>query len=120
MLYENDTQTIIGCAFEVHNTLGAGFLEAVYKNSLSVELRQFFNKVEAEKQLKVFYKEIEVGYYIADIIVNNKIVIEVKVANAINLCHLAQTKNYLRATGCSTGLVINFGGNGVQVKRVFV
>lgn len=112
------TEKIIGCAYKVSNTLGCGFLEKVYENSLVHELRKAGFSVEQQKRINVLYDEIIVGYYEADIIVDGCIIIEVKALRAIEEAHKAQCLNYLKATGIRLGLLINFGGPKVEVKRV--
>jgi GxxExxY protein len=111
------TNQIIGAGFEVHNVLGGGFLEAVYVNALTVELRRRGVRVDRNVAFEVIYRGVSVGRYVADLIVDGKVIVETKVAKAIDLAHRAQVSNYLRAAGLRVGLVINFGGS-VQFKRV--
>jgi len=111
------TNLIIGAAFEVHNVLGAGFLEAVYVNALAVELRHRGVPVERNVAFEVVYRGVSVGRYVADLVVDRKVIVETKVAKAIDPVHRAQVSNYLRASGLEVGLVINFGSS-VQFKRV--
>jgi GxxExxY protein len=111
------TNLIIGAAFEVHNTLGAGFLEAVYANALTVELRHRGVSVERNIAFDVVYRAVSVGRYVADFVVDRKVIVETKVAKAIDPVHRAQVSNYLRASDLEVGLVINFGTS-VQFKRV--
>ena len=111
------TNLIIGAAFEVHNVLGPGFLEAVYVNALAVELRHRGVPVERNVAFAVVYRGCSVGRYVADLVVDEKVIVETKVAKAIDLAHRAQVSNYLRASGLEVGLVINFGSS-VQFKRV--
>ena len=109
---------IIGAAFEVSNVLGAGFLEKVYENALNVELNFRGIKTLQQAPLKVFYKEELVGDYIADILVENEIIIEVKAVKEIDTVHLAQCMNYLRITGLKLCLLLNFSKPRVEIKRV--
>ncbi|MBI4711883.1 MAG: GxxExxY protein [Planctomycetes bacterium] len=102
------TSGILNGAFEVHNTLGCGFMEKVYENSLVYELEQRKLKVETQKEMKVRYKEIVAGTYIADIVVEDKVIIELKVAEGISKIHEAQLLNYLKASGYRVGLILNF------------
>jgi len=111
------TNLVIGAGFEVHNMLGAGFLEAVYANALTVELRHRGVFVERNAAFEVVYRGVSVGRYVADLVVDRKVIIETKVAKAIDPVFRAQVSNYLRASGLGVGLVINFGSS-VQFKRV--
>jgi GxxExxY protein len=111
------TDLIIGAGFEVHNVMGGGFLEAVYVNALTVELRRRGVRVDRNVAFEVVYRGVSVGRYVADLVVDGKVIVETKVAKAIDLAHRAQVSNYLRASGLEVGLVINFGSS-VQFKRV--
>ena len=115
--YEEITSQIINAAYTVHNTLGYGFLEKVYHNALSIELRKRDFFVEAEKAIVVKYEQQIIGEYFADIVVNGKIIVEVKATDKYNPVFEAQLLNYLKATGLEVGLIINFGPS-VQVKRM--
>ena len=115
--HEEITGQIINAAHTVHNKLGYGFLEKVYHNSLVIELRKRGIFTEQEKQIEVKYDNQIVGEYFADIVVDNKVVVEVKSADKYNLVFEAQLLNYLKATGLEVGLIINFGSS-VQVKRM--
>jgi len=110
------TEKIIGAAYKVHNTLGSGFLEKVYQNSLAIELQSLGFIVEVEKPIKVYYFGDVVGNYIADITVDDKAIIEIKAIKELSDIHEVQLVNYLKATGIEVGLLINFGTS-VQVKR---
>jgi len=112
------SEKIIGCAFTVSNTLGAGFLEKVYQNALVIELLNAELKVEKEKAITIRYKGTIVGEYFADILVNQKIIIETKAVQTLNEIHQAQLLNYLKATQIPLGLLINFGTPKVQIKRM--
>ena len=111
------TNLIIGGMFEVYNILGSGFLESVYANALTVELRLRGLQVERHVTFEIFYRGMPVGRYVADLIVESQVVVETKVARAIEAAHRAQLLNYLRASGLDVGLVVNFGTS-VQFKRV--
>ena len=111
------TNLIIGAGFEVHNVLGAGFLEAVYANALTVELRRRGVAVDRNVAFEVVYRGVSVGRYVADFVVDRRVIVETKVAKAIDPVHRAQVSNYLRASGLEVGLVLNFGSS-VQFKRV--
>jgi GxxExxY protein len=110
------TEKIIGAAYKVHNTLGSGFLEKVYQNSLAIELGSLDFTVDVEKPIKVYYNGEVVGNYIADITVNDKVILEIKAIKELSDIHEVQLVNYLKATGIEVGLLINFGTS-VQVKR---
>lgn len=112
------SEIIIGCVFNVSNTLGAGFLEKVYQNALIIELLECGLYVEKEKPITIYYKDKIVGEYYADILVNKQIIIETKAIAALNEIHQAQLLNYLKATNLHLGLLINFGTPKVQIKRM--
>lgn len=112
------TELIIGAAYKVANEFGTGFLEKVYENALAHELRKLDLRVEQQQSISVVYDGVVVGEYFADIYVNDKIIVELKYAKGIDDKHLAQCLNYLKATGKTLALLINFGTDRVQVKRV--
>lgn len=112
------TEKIIGCAYMVSNVLGVGFLEKVYENALVFELKRLNLKVEQQKPVKVLYKNVIVGDYYADLVVENLVIVELKATKRIEDIHLAQCLYYLKATGLSLGLIINFGKPKVEIKRV--
>ncbi len=112
------TERVIGCAFVVGNTLGVGFLEKVYENALVHELRKHGLKVEQQRPIEVWYDGVIVGNYQADLLVEESVIIELKAVTALNQVHFAQCMNYLKATGLTLGLLINFGNPKVEVKRV--
>ena len=112
------TEKVIGAAFRVSNTLGVGFLEKVYENALFHELKK--EKLEVQKQvpIKVWYEDIVVGDYTADLMVEGTVLVELKVAKSFDDIHLAQCLNYLKATKLSVCLLINFGLPKVEIKRI--
>jgi len=112
------SEKIIGAAFEVSNVLGTGFLEKVYENALNVELQLRGLKTFQQAPLKVYYKNELVGDYIADILVENEILVELKTVKEFDEIHLAQCLNYLRITGLKLCLLINFSKPRVQIKRI--
>lgn len=112
------TEAIIGCAYQVSNTLGNGFLEKVYENALVHELRKSGFAVEQQKSLQVFYEEVIVGEYVADIVVNDAVLVELKAVQKLDSVHTAQCLNYLKATGLTVCLLINFGTPRVELKRL--
>lgn len=101
----------------VHSTLGYGFLEKVYENALMILFRKENIKAEQQKSLKVLFKGEVVGEYVADIIVNDEIILELKCVDMIAEVHKAQILNYLKATGLKLGILINFGKNGLEHQR---
>ncbi len=112
------TEKIIGSAYRVGNILGSGFLEKVYENSLFHELSKAGILVQKQVPLKVYYDEVIVGEYFVDLLVENTVVVELKSTKAIDNSHFAQCLNYLKATHHRLGLIINFGAERVQVRRV--
>ncbi|MDT8404913.1 GxxExxY protein [Sulfuriflexus sp.] len=112
------TEVIIGSAFEVHNVLGSGFLEKVYENALQHELVRRGLKVQQQAPLSVRYKEKSVGEYFVDLLVEDKVICELKAVSLPTKQHEAQLVNYLTATGVDTGLLINFSDS-VIVKRKY-
>jgi GxxExxY protein len=110
------TEIIIGCAYKVHNTLGSGFLEKVYRKSLAIEVAKKGLRAEQEFPIKVFYEGQEVGEYFADLLIEDRVVIELKAVRYLGKEHEVQLVNYLTATGIEIGLLINFGAS-VQIRR---
>ena len=110
------TEIITGTAYKIHNELGYGFLEKVYKNALIIELKSLSYNVESEVPIKVKYHNKIVGDYITDILVENKVIIEIKAVTKIIPIHEVQLLNYLKATGIKVGLLINFGTS-VEISR---
>ena len=116
MKHEELTGTIINSAYAVHTTLGFGFLESVYQNALIIELKKAGLEAEKEQPIRVIYDGKVVGDYIADIIVEKCVILELKSVKDLHPAHEAQLVNYLKATGIEVGLLINFG-HSVKVKR---
>ena len=112
------TEKIIGCAYRVGNGLGPGFLEKVYQNALAYEMGKAGLKVERQVKLEVRYEKIIVGEFLADLLVAGKVLVEIKAVKSLNDAQIAQGMNYLRATGRSVCLLINFGKSKVEVKRL--
>lgn len=112
------TEKIIGCAYRVSNDLGAGFLEKVYHNALLIELREAGLATRSEHPINVFYKGRIVGEYYADILVDDLVLVELKAVSALDSIHQAQCLNYLKATGLSVCLLLNFGKPKVEVRRI--
>ena len=111
------TKWIIGCAYTVSNGLGAGFLEKVYENALAHELRKSGFRLQQQEPIKVVYDGIVVGDYMADIIVEDSVIVELKAVKGFDNVHFAQCLNYLKATGMKICLLINFSRPKIEVKR---
>jgi GxxExxY protein len=111
------TETIIGCAYRVYNTMGFGFLESVYEKCLLLELGKAGLHAQTQAPVKVYYENRVVGDFIADVIVEHRVIIELKSVTKLSKAHEVQLVNYLKATGIQVGLLINFGESGVEVKR---
>jgi GxxExxY protein len=118
ILYQDLSFQVVGAAMEVHRQLGAGFLEAVYHNALAHELTLRGIPFESKRQLPVSYKGQLVGTYEADVVVENKIVLELKSVRAIGAAHIAQAHHYLAATGLRLAILINFGTPSLETQRV--
>ncbi len=114
------TAKILDAAFTVHNSLGAGFLEKVYVNALALELRAKGLACEQEAPLQVRYREAIVGDYLADIVVERRVVLELKACSALDPVHEAQIMNYLRASNLRVGLLMNFGRPKLQYRRFVI
>ena len=112
------TEKIIGCSYNVSNALGCGFLEKVYENALAHDLKKIGLKVLQQHPIKVFYDNAVVGEYVADLFVENCVIVEIKALRNLEEAHISQCLNYLKATKIKIGLVINFGKPCVEIKRV--
>ena len=115
--HEEVTKAIIGCAFEVINELGAGFLESVYEKALLLALRQKGMSATAQHPVRVMFRNECVGDFYADIFVEGKVIVELKAVKSVTPEHQAQIINYLNATGIEVGLLINFGNPKLEYKR---
>jgi GxxExxY protein len=114
---EELSKIIIGCAYKVYNQMGFGFLESVYEKCLLIELNNAHLTAESQKAISVHYKGQVVGNFIADIIVNDTIILELKSVKTIAKAHEVQLVNYLVATGMPVGLILNFGESKVEIRR---
>ena len=114
------TSRIIGCAYRMANELGPGFLEKVYENALAHELRKAGLNVVQQHGIVVHYDGVKVGDYVADLLVNNRILIELKACRDLDDIHLAQCLNYLKATGLKVCLLMNFGTSKIQIRRLMM
>ena len=119
MLYSRLTENILKCSFEVMNILGSGFLESVYKNALIIAIVEHGLEVSTNKGFEIIFKNRKIGLFIPDIIVDNKVIVELKCCEFLIPEHQAQLINYLKATGVHVGLLINFGKRRLEYKRVY-
>lgn len=118
LLYKELTFAVIGAAMEVHRILGPGFLEAVYQGALEKELTLRKIPFERKVKLPVMYKDVFVGEYEADLVVDQKLVVEIKAVTNFNAQHQAQAMHYLAVTGYHLALSLNFGAGSLQHRRV--
>jgi len=118
LLYEDLTSQIMKACFEVINELGAGFLESVYHNALLFTIRQNGLKAESQVPTQVMFRGLVVGQFIADILVEDKVLIELKAVTTLLPEHQAQVINYLKATGIEVGLLVNFGNPKLEYRRL--
>ena len=109
---------VIGCAFTVLNTLGVGFLEKVYENSLAIELREAGLAIVQQHGVRVLYHDMVVGEYFPDLWVEDVLLVELKTVKALDDSHRMQCTNYLKATGLRLCLLLNFGKPRLEIKRV--
>jgi GxxExxY protein len=109
---------VIGCAFTVMNALGVGFLEKIYENALAHELRKVGLKVAQQHGMTVLYDGVKLGEYVVDMLVEDELLIELKVAKALDDSHRLQCVNYLKATGLQLCLLLNFGKSRLEIKRL--
>ena len=116
--YKETTEKIIGAAMKVHAALGNGFQEVIYQRALAIEFTENKIPFKREFNMKVFYKSIEVGERRVDFLVDGKIMVELKAQVSLESVHLAQAKNYLEAYNVEVGLLINFGAQSIQFKRL--
>jgi GxxExxY protein len=112
------TERIIGCVYKVSNILGSGFLEKVYENALTLELRKNGLKVQQQHGIQVRYDGVVIGEFAADLLVEDKVIIELKATKALDDIHMAQCLNYLNATDLSVCLLINFGKPKAEIRRI--
>ena len=113
------TYKIIGCAMKVHNTLGNGFQEVIYKRCLAIELDKAGLEFLREEEMPIYYENEQVGTRRADFIVSGEVLVELKALVKLEDVHLAQGLNYLTAYQLEKGLLINFGGTSLEVKRLY-
>ena len=118
ILFKELSYAVVGAAMEVHRVLGPGFLESVYEAALAHELTLRGISFEQQKGLPVQYKGQPVGEYVADLVVDGQIILELKAVSRITPAHEAQAHNYLAATGLRLAIILNFGGASLQQKRI--
>ena len=117
-LHEDVTRRIIGCAFGVMNELGVGFLESVYERAMVIALEDVGVSVRRQVPITVSFRGQPVGEFLADLLVEDKVIVELKAIEALTPQHAAQAINYLQATGIEVGLLLNFGRPRLQYRRV--
>ena len=118
VLLNQFTEKVIGCVHRVSNTLGSGFLEKVYENALAIELRRAGLEVAQQYPIKVLYGGNVVGDYVSDLLVEKSVMLELKAVKRLDDVHSAQCLNYLKATGLTLCLLINFGNPRAEIKRI--
>jgi GxxExxY protein len=109
---------VIGCAQNVSRELGAGFFEKVYENALCVELRRAGIPFRRQQRFGITYKDVKIGYYVADLVIDNRLLLELKALSSFSKEHEAQVMNYLKASGLTVGLLFNFGVARLGIRRV--
>ena len=120
IIYKELSYAVVGMAMKVHRELGPGFLEKVYENALMVLFRNEQIQAEQQSSIKVFFQNEIVGNYIADILVDNKIILELKTVEKITDVHTAQALNYLKATGLHLAIILNFHSQSLEYERIIL
>ena len=119
MIYEEITRKIIGCAMKVHSTLGNGFQEVIYQRALAIEMTKQGLSFQREMEMTIYYEGEDIGTRRVDFFVEEKIMVELKAITELNDSNLNQCQNYLEAYNLPVGLLINFGSNSLQYKRIY-
>ena len=119
MQHQEITDLVIKSFYKVYNVLGYGFLEKVYQNAMFLELKKSSFLIEAQKKIKVYYEEVMVGEYYADLIIDGKVIVELKAAEGLVEEHENQLVNYLKATDIEIGLLLNFGKTPQFKRKIF-
>ena len=119
MIYQDLTHKIIGCSMKVHSTLGNGFQEVIYQRAMAIEMRKQGLSFEREMEMTIFYEEENIGTRRVDFFVEGKIMLELKAIIELNDANLNQCRNYLEAYNLPVSLLINFGSNSLQYKRIY-
>ena len=117
-IHSDITAEILSIAFEVHKTIGSGFVESIYQKAMIVECNLRGVETDSEIELPVYYKKVKIGSRRADLFIKKKVIVELKAVSDLNDTHLAQAINYLEAFNLEVGLLINFGSKSLQYKRV--
>lgn len=117
LLHKTITEDILKVYYDIYNELGCGFLEKVYQNSMYFELKSKGYKVEAQRPIKVYFKNQLVGEYYADLLIEDKVIVELKACELLMNAHVAKLMNYLKATEIEVGLLLNFGEE-AEFKRI--
>lgn len=120
IVYPELSYQIMGVMFEVHKTLGPGFLESVYEKALIEEFSNRGLKVETEKAINVMYKNRKIGIHRLDLVIEDKVVIEIKTVEGFSIHHTAQLTSYLKASGYKLGILVNFSKSKVEYRRVII
>lgn len=118
-MFEENTQRIVRAFFKVYNTMGFGFLELVYDNALAHEIRKNGGTVERQKNITVRYDGVDIGYFVADMVVDDVIIVEIKATDVLLREHEAQLLNYLRASDVEIGLLVGFGKRPEIRRKIF-
>ena len=116
--FEELSKKIIGAAIEVHKELGPGFLEYIYEEALKIEFSEHNLNYDSQKEIKIKYLGTEIGMHRLDLLVENKIIVELKAVNKFADIHFAQLRSYLKATDLKTGLLFNFSRPTLEIKRI--
>jgi GxxExxY protein len=120
MQYDSDklTETIIACMIRVHQVLGPGFKESIYRNALLIELRKHGLATETEKEIVIYYEDQEVGRHRLDIVVEKNVIVELKTVENLSKAHYAQVRSYLKATRLPVGILVNFASEKADFRRI--
>jgi GxxExxY protein len=116
--FEDLSNKIIGAAIQVHRELGPGFLESIYEEALKVELSEHGFHFDCQKEIKIEYLGVEVGMHRLDLVIENKVIVELKAVAELSDIHFAQLRSYLNATGLKVGLLLNFSKPTLEIRRV--
>ena len=116
--FEELSSRIIGAAIEVHRELGPGFLEGIYEEALKIELSEHSMRYDSQKEIKIEYLGVEIGVHRLDLLVEKKIIVELKAVKELTDIHFAQLRSYLKATGLKAGLLLNFAKPTLEIRRV--
>ncbi len=116
--FEELSKKIIGAAIEVHRQLGPGFLEYIYEEALKIEFSEHNLNYDSQKEIKIKYLGAEIGMHRLDLLVENRIIVELKTVKELADIHFAQLRSYLKATGLKTGLLFNFSRPTLEIKRI--